>query len=180
MPYRRDWRAWVWGKKKSLSTSPGMLLPGRGWGQREDGPEGTRRGAALQPPASERGQNGSQNRSGWTGPLEISRSTPSAAPSISHPPPAPRRPVGHLRVRAAALMRTCAGTSERTLSRGSPRQGWSQHAPGTGGLMHSRGSRWSLKNCGDAEIRLHVGFSDNSQPYFRFLRSAIKAVTVNY
>lgn len=31
-----------------------------------------------------------------------------------------------------------------------------------------------------AEIQLRVGFSDNSQPYFRFLRSAIKAVIVNY
>lgn len=31
-----------------------------------------------------------------------------------------------------------------------------------------------------AKIQLRVGFSDNSQPYFRFLLSAIKAVIVNY
>lgn len=55
-----------------------------------------------------------------------------------------------------------------------------QHAPGTWGPRLSRGRRWSLKNCDYAETQLHVGFSDNSQPYFRFLQSVIKAVIVNY
>lgn len=54
---------------------------------------------------------------------------PPVTPAVSHPSPAPGEPVERLGVWAAALMGNYAGTRERTLWQGSPRQGWSPAHP---------------------------------------------------
>lgn len=73
------------GKQNPSLHPPGCWSLGRGRGRREDGLEGARQEAALQPPDSKQGPLGSQNRSGWTGPPEISWSSPTSNP-INQPP----------------------------------------------------------------------------------------------